>query len=420
MVRGEVLKKGTVVVKEGLITYVGENCEAPSFEAEREIDAEGKIVMPGLINCHTHAAMSLFRGFAEDLKIDKWLKEKIWPLEAKLKPADVYYGTLLSCLEMIKSGTTCFSDMYFYEEMVAKAVQEAGLRAVIAPGIIEAGDAERGRKMLEDAVKIVKKYHGAANGRITVRLGPHAVYTCSLMFLKEIRRASSSLNVGIHIHLAESEANSDSIRRLYGKREIKLLEDIGFLDSDMLAAHCVHLSREEITSLATHDVKVAYNPIANMKLASGVPRVKDLMNAGVTVGLGSDGPASNNSLDMFETMKFAVLLQRVFYKDPTVLSARRVLEMATIEGAKALRLDNITGSLEVGKRADLILIDAEKPHLTPMHDPYANIVYSARGSDVDTVMVDGKIIMENREVKTLNEEEAIRKAEETALDLLNR
>lgn len=274
--------------------------------------------------------------------------------------------------------------------------------------------------MLKEAVKVVQKYNHGAGGRITTRLGPHSAYTCGPRLLKSIREKASSLDVGIHIHLAESKSDSALVRNLHGKSEVELLEETGLLGPDLLAAHCVHLSSVEISTLAKHNVRVSYNPVANMKLASGVPKIRDLMNAGVTVGLGTDGPASNNSLDMFETMKIAALLQKESYGDPTVMPARKILEMATIDGAKALGLDKETGSLEVGKKADLILVDFEKPHLTPMHDPYANLVYSARGSDVDTTIVDGKILMENREVKTLDEDDVIRKARETAFDLISR
>jgi len=364
--------------------------------------------------------MSIFRGIAEDQKLDKWLRETIWPLEAKLRPLDVYQGALLSCVEMIRNGTTCFCDMYFYEDMVARAVEEAGLRAVLAPGIIEAGDTEIGERMLEESIKIAKEYYGYADGRITTQIGPHTAYTCSLNLLRKVREAASSLKVGVHIHLAESEGASRLIKERYGTGEVELLGSAGFLGPDVLAAHCTHLSERDIELLAEHHVKVAYNPVANMKLALGIARVKEFFDAGMTVGLGTDGPASNNSLDMFETIKFAALSQKMFYVDPRVLPSLKVLEMATTDGARALGIGNSVGSLEVGKRADLILLDVNKPHLTPMHNPYASLVYSARGSDVDTTMVDGRILMENREVKTLDEGEVIERGRRTALEIISR
>ncbi len=416
----DVIWRGLIALKDGKIIYVGREAEAPTFEAERVIDGEGKIAMPGLINCHTHAAMTLFRGIAEDKELDAWLRETIWPLEAKLKPQDIYHGTLLGCIEMIKSGTTCFSDMYFHENMVAKAVIETGLRCVLSPGIIEAGRKMLGRILLRSAINIIKEYGRIADGRISAMLGPHAVYTCSPQLLKRIGEESMKFNVGIHIHLAETESSAATARKLYKKSEVELLGELGLLSPKLLAAHCVHLSDADVNLMAKHDVKVSYNPISNMKLASGIPRIKDLLDAGITVGLGTDGPASNNSLDMFETMKVAALLQKVKYGDPRVMPAKKIVEMATIDGARALGLDSLIGSLEVGKRADLILIDVNKPHLTPLRNPYAALVYSAHGSDVSTVIVDGRIIMEEREIKNVNELEIMSESERISLDLLRR
>ncbi|UCD39577.1 MAG: amidohydrolase family protein, partial [Candidatus Bathyarchaeota archaeon] len=244
------------------------------------------------------------------------------------------------------------------------------------------------------------------------------VYTCSPELLKEVRKAASKLKIGLHIHLAESMSMKEAVKANFGLTETELLEEIGFLDSDVLVAHCIHLSKEDRQTLKKHDVKVAYNPVANMKLASGVPKIWDLSKQGVTVGIGTDGAACNNSFDMFESMKFAALLQKTLFRDPAVLPAEKVLRMATIEGAKALGIESTVGSLEVDKKADLILVDFEKPHLTPTHDFYANLVYSAHGSDVDTVIVDGEILMENRKVKSLDEPQVMKRAQEIAYGLI--
>lgn len=415
-----IVKQGLIALKDGKIIYVGREIEAPAFDAEETIDGRRGIVMPGLINCHTHAAMTLFRSIAEDRNLDEWLREVIWPLEAKLKPRDIYYGALLGCLEMVKSGTTCFLDMYFHENMVAKAVVEAGLRCILSPGIIDIGQERLGKILLRKAISIVENYHGAANGRILTMLGPHASYSCSQQLLRKVAEEALKLNVGVHIHLAESLPESIHIKEKYGKSEVEVLNELGLLGPRLLAAHCIHLSDADIALMAEHDVKVVYNPVSNMKLASGIPRIKDLIDVGLTVALGTDGPASNNSLDMFETMKFAALLQKVKYNDPRVLPAEKIVEMATIDGARALGLGNMIGSLETGKKADVIVIDANKPHLTPIHDPYAAIVYSARGSDVSTVIVDGKIIMENREMKTVDENKVMEDVKKTSEDLLDR
>jgi len=410
------IEQGLIAIRNGKITHLRKETGAPKIKAEKIIDGRGKVATPGLVNCHTHIAMTVFRGIAEDQKLDEWLSKTIWPLEAKLRPKDVYDGALLGCLEMIKSGTTCLADMYFPEEMVAKAVDKAGLRAMLAHGLMEAG----GEKELRKSVEFVRKYPGHASGRINACLGPHAAYTCSPDFLKKIREEASALKVGIHIHLAESKEMMRLVKEKYGFTEVELLERIGFLKSDVLAAHCIYLTQEEMRLMTKHNVKVAYNPVANMKLALGVAKIKDLTDLGVTVGIGTDGPASNNDLDMFGNMKIAALLQKVQYMNPTVLPAQKVLEMATIDGARALRLEKAVGSLEVGKKADIILLDFRKPHLTPLHNIYANIVYSARGSDVDSVIVDGNILMEKREVKTLDEEEVMERAQKTASDLLTR
>lgn len=415
-----IIKEGIITIKNDKITYVGKTAGTPKIKAKKTIDGRDRVALPGLINCHTHLPMTLFRGIAEDQPLQTWLEETIWPLEAKLRPADIYAGALLGCLEMIKTGTTTFADMYFHENNVAEAVEKAGIRAVLSQAIIETGNEKEDEKIFRDAVDFVQSYKKYANGRIIPHLGPHAVYTCSPRLLTKVRRKATELKVGIHIHLAESLEMAKQIKKQHGLTEVQILESIGFLNSDVLAAHCIHLNKREMKTLAKHRVKVSYNPVANMKLAQGTPKIRDLLRLGVTVGIGTDGPASNNNLDMFQTMKIGALLQKQHYQDPMVLTALKVLKMATIDGARALGLEQSVGSLETGKKADMILINLKKPHLTPTHNPYANVIYAANGSDVDTVIVNGKILMENRELKTLNEQEIIEKAEKKAQDLLTR
>lgn len=414
-----VIEDGAIAIEDHLITYAGPGKRASKMKAEKTIDATGMVATPGLINCHTHLAMTLFRGIAEDQPLDKWLAETIWPLEAKLKPSDIYCGSLLGCLEMMKSGTTCFADMYFHEEKVAEAVQKAGIRGVLAPGLLETLSKDLAEETLKQTIQFAKRYH-QPNSTITIQLGPHAVYTCSLDFLKKVRETANRHTLGVHIHLAESEEMAKQIKKKHNQTETQLLDAIGFLGPDVLAAHCIHLNREDMRTLAQNDVKIAYNPVANMKLAQGTAKIPDLQRLGITIGLGTDGPASNNTLDMLQNMKIAALLQKAYCKDPTVLPARAMLEMATIGAAKALGLEETIGSLEQGKKADIVLIDLKKPHLTPLHNPYASIVYSANGSDVHSVIVNGTMLMENREVKALNEEEIMEKARETASNLLKR
>ncbi len=414
------IEDGALAVKNGEITFVGKRSSANKIQAEMEIDAEKKIAIPGLINCHTHAPMTLFRGIAEDQPLETWLKSTIWPLEAKLKANDVYVGALLGCLEMIKSGTTCFADIYFHEDMVAKAVKKSGLRGVLAEGIIEAGNKARGEKMLKKSVNFVKNLQGYADGRVTTFLGPHAAYSCSPELLSKIRNEASELNAGVHIHLAESKQMSKEFERRHNSSEIEFLDRIGFFKGHVLAAHCTNVTRKEARILSRNDVNVAYVPVSNMKLGVGAAKIKDLTDLRINVCLGTDGPASNNTLDMFETMKTAALLQKLVYLNPKVLPVYTVLRMATVNGARALKLGNSIGSLETGKKADIILIDLSKPHLKPLHDICASIVYSVCKTDVDTVIVDGRILMKNREVKTLDEQDLMEKAEETTADLLSR
>jgi 5-methylthioadenosine/S-adenosylhomocysteine deaminase len=417
---GGFIEDGALIIKDGEITSIGKRATANNIQAETKINAKEKIAMPGLINCHTHVPMTIFRGIAEDQPLETWLKKTIWPLEAKLKPEDVYAGALLGCLEMLKSGTTCFADMYFHEHMVAKAVEKSGLRSVLSQGVIEAGNKTSGKKMLNESVHFAKNFWGYAHGRVTTLLGPHAVYSCSPQLLTEIKEKSSELNLGIHIHLAESK---EKPRELEGKTissEVELLDKLDFFKGHVLAAHCANLSREDMRVLSSKSVNVAYVPVANMKLGVGAAKVKDLTDLGVNTCLGTDGPASNNTLDMFETMKVAALLQKLAYLNPKVLPVREVLTMATTNGAKALHLEKSIGSLEVGKKADIILIDLSKPHLKPLHNIYSSIVYSVRGSDVDTVIVDGKILMENRQVKTLDEQAIMEKSQAAASNLLSR
>lgn len=420
MNRRDIINNGAIAIKDGKLTFVGKYASAANLQAEVKINAKGKVALPGLINCHTHVAMTLFRGIAEDQPFNIWLKKVIWPLEAKLKLRDIYVGALLGCLEMIKSGTTCFADMYFNESEIAEAVKESWLKGILAEGIIEAGKKALGKETLNKSVDFAKKFNGYAHGRVRTLLGPHAVYSCSPELLIKVKEKASELNIGVHVHLAESKEMFKEFEKKYNLTEVELLDKISLLKGNILAAHCINLSKKDIYTLSERGVNVVHVPVANMKLGLGVAKIKELIDAGVNVSLGTDGSASNNTLDMFETMKIAALLQKLNYLNPKILPLYEVLKMATINGAKALGLEKETGSLEVGKKADVILVDLSKPHLKPLHNVYASIVYSARGSDVDTVIVDGKIIMENRQVKTLDEKAVIEKAEKTAWDLLSR
>lgn len=420
MNRKRSIENGALAVKDGRIAFVGKNASAGRIVAEAKIDAKGKVALPGLINCHTHVPMTVFRGIADDKPLNVWLDKTIWPLEARLKPEDIYNGALLGCLEMIEGGTTCFADMYFHEDEVAKAVEKSGLRGVLGEGVIEAGSRVQGEKMLARSVSFAERFRDYADGRVSAMLAPHAVYSCSPELLLKVGEEASRLGVGFHLHLGESETMLREFEKKNRLSEVEFLNKIGLLNERVLAAHCIDLSEKDMRTLSNRKVNAAYVPVANMKLGLSAAKVKDLTSLGVNVGLGTDGPASNNSLDLFETMKTGALLQKHEYLDPTVLPAYEVLKMATLNGARAVGLEKDVGSLEVGKKADIILVDLAKPHLTPLHDIYSTIVYSARAADVETVIVDGKILMQNQQARSLDEQAVMEKARKTAYDLLSR
>lgn len=408
---------GDIAVEDGIIKETGSGLGAkyPDYEV---IDGRDSMVMPGFVNCHTHAAMTLLRGYADDLPLMEWLSKKIWPREAHLTAEDVYWGTLLSILEMIKGGTTCFADMYFFMDKVAQAVSETGIRAVLARGMVGLG--EKAALALRESEEFVKTWHNQAEGRITCLLGPHAPYTCPPDYLKEVMRLSDDLGVGLHIHLAETQSEVEEMKEKYNRRPVELMNSIGlFAGRHVLAAHCVHLSEEEMELLACYRVGIAHNPESNMKLASGVAPVPELLAKNALVGLGTDGASSNNNLDMLEEMRSCAFLHKVSALDSTVLPSYEVLEMATRNGALALGLEDV-GAIKEGCRADLIMLDLNKPHLIPRHDPIANLVYAAQSSDVKTVIIDGRVVMKEREILAFDEERIMYEAARIGLELAKR
>ena len=409
--------RGDIAITGDRISALGRGLKA---KAAITIDASHMAVLPGLVNAHTHLSMTLLRGVADDMQLTEWLETQIWPIESNLTAEDCYAGALLGCLEMIKSGTTCFADQYFFMERVARAVEEAGLRGVLSHGIIERDDPAKRESELKAGEELVKSQHGKANSRILTMFGPHAVYTCSPECLTRVKELANRYKVGIHIHLSESQEEVESIVKKYGRRPVEHLEALGFLGPEVLAAHCVWLTDDEIAILRRRGVKPVHNPVSNMKIACGISPVRKMLEAGIPVALGTDGAASNNSLDMFREMKSAALLGKAHDLDPTALPAWSVLEMATINGAKALGLEKEIGSLEVGKKADLVLVDLRKPHLTPLHNVASHLVYSAAGGDVDTVIVDGKILMRGRRVLTLDEYRVMEMAQRASEGLLAR
>jgi len=411
----EDIENGVVVIEDGKIKEIGKSTES---KADKEIDAGGNVVMPGLVNTHCHAGMTLFRGYADDMPLQDWLENHIWPAEAKVSDEDIYIGTQLACLEMIRSGTTAFADMYIHMDKVAQAVEESGIRAALSYGMIDFGDKEKADAELDEGSRFVREWKGKADGRITTMYGPHAPNTCSRDFLIRVKEQAVKDNVRIHIHVLETEAELNYMKEQFGVCSIHFLKDIDFWGDDVLAAHCIWLSDGDIKILAEQGVNISHNVTSNMKLASGIAPVAKLLAVGANVSLGTDGCASNNNLDMFEEMKTAALLQKVSIMDPTVLPARQVLEMATVNGAKALGIKS--GMIKEGYNADLIIVDMNKPHLTPSYDIASHMVYAASGRDVKTTIVNGEILMEDYEVRCLDEQSILEKMEKTSKDLVSR
>jgi len=415
----DVLRNASVLIEEGVIRSVG---KADSQSADVVLDGRGKIALPGLINTHTHLSMTLFRGFADDMQLQDWLQKKIWPLEAKLTGEDCYVGALLGSAEMIMSGTTGFVDMYFHMEDVARAVAESGLRGFLSYGVIDLFDSAKAKKEKELSQKFFDHVRELNNPRIRFVLGPHSPYTCSPETLLWAKEFAERKNVLLHVHVAETRREQADMQRQHGMRVIEYLDKIGALSGRMLAAHCVWLTKSEVNSLGKVGARVAHCPVSNMKLASGgVAPLPEMFEAGVAVGLGTDGAASNNTLDMFETMKVCALLHKAHRWDPTVLGAQKVLDWATIEGARALGAEREIGSIEVGKKGDIILVDASAPNMTPVHAKstvISDLVYSASAANVDTTIVDGRVLMRNRQVKSLDPLRVQLKAEEAARRLV--
>lgn len=409
---------GYMTVENDLITYIGE--ERPLIEdGTQTLDGSRLLFMPGLINTHGHAAMSLLRGYGDDMVLQAWLQEKMWPMEEKFTGDDVYWGTSLSVLEMLKGGTTTFLDMYDHMDRVAEVVELSGMRAVLMRGVIGLCPEEVQTHKLAEAVEFARNWHGKADGRITTMISPHAPYTCPPEFFMRFVQAAHDLDLPMHTHMSETLREVEQNAADYGLRPVAHLEKLGMFTRPSLIAHGVHLNNEEIEILARHNVGVSHNPGSNLKLASGVARVPDLLRAGVKVSLGTDGAASNNNLDMFEEMRLAALIHKGVSGDPTAVPAPEAFLMATEAGAQSLFLNQV-GRLAPGMKADFIAIDIDQPHLLPHTDLLSHVVYSASAKDVEHVWVNGKQVVKHGACLTLDEEEIRRKAQETFENLLKR
>lgn len=406
MQEGEAPFLGDILIEGDTISQIGTSIDAAAGEV---IAGDGMAAMPGLVNAHQHTPMSLLRGFSDDLKLMDWLDRKMLPAEANMTPEDIYWGAKLSMVEMIKSGTTTFADMYIHMDEIAAAVEELGMRASLSRGLVFLQD--DGGRRVEEALGLIERWNGKAGGRITTMLAPHAPYTCPPESLRQIIKLAEELDQPIHIHLAETKEEVISIREKYNQTPTQYLYNVGLFESvHVLLAHSVHLNRRDVRLLSAMRGGVAHNPVSNLKLGCGIAPVVEMINQGMTVGLGTDGAGSATTVDMFEEIKAAAWLQKLDYGDPTKLSAGQALRMATRESAKLLNIDREVGTLEVGKRADLILVDMNKPHLQPIHNVESLLAYSANGSDVDTTIVNGKVLMRHRQLLTIDEEEVLREA----------
>ena len=432
-----VLRNGSVLVQDDRITYIGNPSDAKKIaQAEFEIDAGGTLVLPGLVDTHIHLAQALIRGCADDTSLIDWLQKFVWPLQGNFEAEDGRVSAELCMLEMIKSGTTTFLESLLHSRYgfdgIAESVEGSGMRGILSktvmglpgygteqsimhPGMVE--DAETCLREVEDNFE---RWNGAANGRIRVWYGARSLGGCTRELYERIASGARRLSTGVTIHLSEVQEDVRYAQKEFGKTPAEFMDQVGLVGPNVVFAHGVWLTEMEWGILASKCASVAHCPSSNSKLASGIAKVPEMMRAGVNVSLGCDGGPSNNCYDMIREMKMAALLQKARVFDPQVVNAETAIEMATINGARALGLQKEIGSIEVGKKADVILVGLKKPHLIPAFNPVSNLVYAAGGSDVDTVIIDGKIVMQDRVVKTLDESGIMREASERGKKLLER
>jgi 5-methylthioadenosine/S-adenosylhomocysteine deaminase len=414
---GQVIEDGAVAVDDDRIVAVGARAEiASKYRARRTLDGAGTVVLPGLVNGHTHAAMTLLRGIADDIELIEWLQKYIFPTEVRFVDADfVRIGTELACAEMIRGGTTTFVDMYYFPDAVAGAVQACGLRVLVAASVIDqkSPDAANGTESLAKAVDFVRRWKGR-DDRIVPVIGAHAIYTIPPDLLRRIAAAAQELDVPISIHVSESRWEIETAQKDYRTTPVHALDELGIFGGRTIAAHVVWPTDDDIPVLVQRRVGVIHNPSSNMKISSGISPVAKMLAAGVRVGLGTDGPATNNDLDMWEEMRLAAFLQKVSTMDPKVLPARAALAMATRGGAEAIGLGQDIGVLDAGRRADLIQVSLEDVRMNPMYDVISHLVYVAHPEDVTSVVVDGRVVMRDREVLTVDEARVTREANELA------
>ncbi|MEG1412646.1 MAG: amidohydrolase [Acidaminococcaceae bacterium] len=402
-----------IAIADSKITFIGVEIPA-NFVADKVIDGANHLAAPGLVNTHTHAAMTLLRSYADDMVLMDWLQNKIWPAEAKLNREDIYWGTMLAITEMLKSGTTTFADMYFEMDRVAEAVAETGIRASLSRGMI--GVAPDAAEKLNDNINLYKTWHGAADERIRVMFGPHAPYTCPVAYLQQVINEAGKLGSEIHMHLSETAGEVSDCLRDTGKTPIALMDSLGMFELGTLAAHCVHVTAADIAIMAKKNVRVAHNPQSNLKLASGIAPVPSMLAQNIIVGLGTDGASSNNNLDMLEEVRLTAMLHKNNSGDPALIPAAQALAMGSRQGALALGFQEV-GEIKVGYKADIVLYDMKQPYWYPRHDRASLLAYAANANDVDTVIVNGKLLMEKKQLLTIDEAKVYAEANTRALRL---
>ncbi len=412
----EVISPGVVIAEGPLLSYVGPAGAAPDTPGATVVDCTNCAVLPGLVNAHTHVSMTLLRGFADDMPLQPWLEEKIWPTEMKLTGEDVYWGALLGICEMLRGGVTCFNDMYHFYRDAARAAVDGGIRA--CPSGVLLGFLPNAEALVREARDFVAETLAQGHPRLHPMLAPHAPYTCPDALLEQVLHYSQELNCPLHIHVSETRTEVQESLEEFGKTPVERLEMLGLFDRRVCAVHCVHLTDRDIEVLAEKQVGIVHCPGSNLKLASGFAPISRLLRAGAVVGLGTDGCASNNNLDLFQEMLLAGIVDKAVLGDPTTVPALQALAMATREAARVLALEDLIGTLRPGKRADLAVVDLSRPHLQPLHSLPSQLVYAARADDVKLTVVEGEIVYQEGKLTKLDEAEVIAKATECARRLM--
>ena len=413
MADGEVIKNGNIYIENEKIKKITNN--KIDFSYDKKIDGKNYLAMPGFVNAHTHVGMSLFRNFSDDVELMTWLNEKIWPLEDKLIAEDVYWASLLSHAEMIMTGTTSFADMYYFEDQTIKALEKSKMRAQISRGLTLE---DKNYKKIEESIDLFKKYENSQNGRINIAFGPHAVYTTDKNYIKEINKYAKKYKMPIHIHLSETKTENTDCMKRFNQSPTEVFEECGIFENKTIAAHGVYLSDKDLDILSKYDVSVVHNPSSNLKLSSGFLDCTRVINKKINLAMGTDSSASNNNLSMIKEISLTSLVSK--YNNPQNLKAYDVLKMATINGAKALGLDDKIGTLEEGKLADIILIDLNNPNHTPQNNLISSLPYSTFDKDVSYVIINGDLVYDDKKFVYLNEEEIIKNAEKSFKKLRNR